>query len=298
MFKTKVVVAESLTHEGLTKNAKVLVRFNPYLANNGKSKIEIKNIEQIPFYHKKIKDTRILGEFLKDKRFSRYKRKKVIKDILKFWEKEFKETTDLHKNEMLEKTNKIKKKKIRKFTKVYIKLFGFICIVAILISERLSFLNKVPIINDFLMNFYKLLDDVKYNNMLIGLIYLSLIACLYIIVIKTYFDETKKVGVNATNFINEEYMKLNKNFIKQQKELKKHLIHYMRGIFYKQQFKIKKLYDPQLVIDKLNNYGKFIENRFAQFSKHYYLLLIVSFLLKLSVLGLAGYLGYIYYITF
>ncbi|MDF2699391.1 MAG: hypothetical protein K0Q49_947 [Haloplasmataceae bacterium] len=263
-------------------NLKVIVNYNPYFYEE--TQISVNTVEQITFEHKKLNGTKVLGEFLKDKNVSKFNRRSILKDILKFWDKDFKAKLNSQKEDLLNRTESVKKKKVKKFDFASIYAFAFICVLGIMIQVNLFNSTKIK----------QLLYRPLYNNILIGLIYFTLIACLYMILIKSYIEAFRFVGNGSKKFIYQEFKDIKRNFNLQHKELKSHLFKYVNINSYKQPFKLKKIYDPQFVLTRLEKYRFYISDKLSQFSKNYYVILIVAFFFKLIVLGLIIILGISY----
>lgn len=293
MFKKKANVDHNLTKQGLDNKLKVSTNFNPYIASGIDTHASVKYIEDITIYHKKIKESRLIGELSKDKNVKPRHRKRIVKDALKYWEKQFKSDAEYQKNLMLEQSRKFKKRRIKKIGKLYIYFFALITILGILVSNQISYLanTKIKFIGRFFTNMYDMIQTPEYNNIIVGLTYLALFATLYIIVLRTYLDETRKVGSNSEKFIENEFKKLYKRYKEQHKLLKKHMLKFVKRKYYKTHYKIKKIFDPQTVIKKLDQYNSYIKEKINFFQKFYYLFLFLNFVLKVSVIGLTIYLG-------
>ncbi len=274
------------------KRLKVYTAFNPYFSND--NQIEITTLEQVFFFHKKIGSTRVLGEFAKDASVKKRKRKKVFKDLLNFWDSEYHKQIEAQKNQLLKKTTGLSRKRIKTIHYLFVNLLIFISILAILLSRKVSYLTNFPFIKNYVRNFYTMIEKPFHHNLLIFLIYLSIMTILYIIVLRTYFETLKKVGTNAEAFINNEFKKINFSFIAQQKKIKKHLLKSVNKI-YKKNYNINKVFDPNVLIKKLEGYSEFIEQKVIKFRKKYRMLLFIQFLLKLSVISIIAYIGYNYY---
>lgn len=295
MAKIIVDPSDTLAQEAINKKLKVYTPFNPYFSKD--TQVEITTLEQVCFYHKKMGASRVLGEVVKDKKIRKGKRRKIVKDLVKYWDKDFKENIDLQKKMMLEKTSKIKSKRIKKIRFTFVYLFTLLCIISIFLSKRVSYLKKTPFIKNYVSNFYIMIETSLYYNLLIILIYLSLITVLYIILLRTYFDILRKVGSNAESFIIDEFKKINNNFTIQQKKVKRHLLK-ITNSHNKKSYHIKKIFDPNLVLSKLSGYSQHVEKKIFDFRKKYHWLLLLQLLLKACTLGLAIYLGYVYYNNF
>ncbi|QVK18812.1 hypothetical protein KHQ81_03620 [Mycoplasmatota bacterium] len=295
MGKIKVNPNDTLAQEAMKRKLKVYTPFNPYFSKD--TQVEITTLEQVYFYHKKLVNSRVLGEVVKDKKIRKGKRRRIVKDLVKYWDKDFKENIEFQKKMMLEKTTEIKSKKIKKIRFMFVYLFSLICIISIFLSKRVSYLKKTPFIKDYITNFYIMIETPLYFNLLIILIYLSLITVLYIILLRTYFDILRKVGSNAEVFINDEFKKIFDGFVTQHKKVKRHLLK-TTNAHNKKSFKIKKIFDPNVVLKKLTGYSQHVEKKIIDFRKKYHWLLFFQFLLKAGTLGLTIYLGYIYYNNF
>jgi hypothetical protein len=301
MFKKKkrkitsqdVKLAEELS----SQKVKVYTNFNPYVSKGVENQVSIKTIEDIKVYHKKLDETRLLGDCLKDKQVKKRHRRRVIKDVLKHWEREFKDESEYQKNLLLEKTGKLKKRRIRKLSKLPIYLSFLVATLGVLLSNHLKMMTRIPLLGKHVVRLYDILEVTRNQNILVGLTYLALFTALYILTIRSYFNQSRTVGANAEEFINKEFLKINKRYKKQHKELKQHLFKYMKSRFYKQTYKIKRVYDPQNVLIKLEEFGNYINEKMTLFSKYYFGLLLMNLILKLSVLSLTIYFGYLY-ITF
>ncbi len=292
MAKFIVDPNDTLAQEAISKKLKVYTKFNPYFSKD--TQVEISTLEQVFFYHKKLRGSRVLGEVLKDKAIRKGKRKRVVKDLVKFWDKEYKENIELQKKLMLDKTKKIRSKRIRHIHYFSVYLFTLITIFAILISHPLGYIDKIPYINTFFNSIYIMMEEKFYHNLLIVIIYAAIISILYIIILRTYFELSRRVGANAEAFINGEYKKINNNFFKQEKKIKHHLLKSVNR-FYKQQYQVKKIFDLNAIIVKLEEYTVHVENRIINFRKKYHWLLFIQFILKLCVYGMTFYLGYKFY---
>jgi len=292
MARLKIDPNDTLAQEASNKRLKVYTEFSPYFSKD--TQVEIATLEQVYFYHKKIASSRVLGEFVNDKKIRRGIRKKVVKHLVKFWDKDFKDNIDLQKKMMLDKTAKLNSKKIKRIHFTFVYLFTLICIISIFLSKRINFLKKTPFIKNYVSKFYVMIDIPFNYNLLIVLIYLSLTTILYIVLLRTYFDVLRKVGNNAEKFIIDEFNKVHANFIVQQKKIRSHLLKSIRT-YYKKSYHIKKILDPNVVLTKLEGYSLHVEKKISDFRKKYHWLLFVQFLLKVSVLAIAIYLGYIYY---
>lgn len=277
----------------INKKTKVYSNFNPYYIKE--NQLEIIEIEQIIIYHKKIKQTRMLGEFLKDEKVKKRVRKKVIKDLLKYWRIDFYNKMQNEKEELLSKTKKVKK--IRRVPYIFVFLCGIIFILSLFINSKVTYLTRVSFIGKYISQLFVILDEPLYNLFFIGLTYLSLITILFIAIIKTYFIIFRNTGYNVEGYINTEFKKIEKNYQEQEIKVKKHLIKSLRKS-YKKSFNIIKTFTTTAIINKLNDYSKTMENKVEQFYKKYYKLLFVQFLLIIGVLGLTGYIGYIFYINY
>lgn len=277
----------------INKKTKVYSNFNPYYIKE--NQLEIIEIEQIIIYHKKIKQTRMLGEFLKDEKVKKRVRKKVIKDLLKYWRIDFYNKMQNEKEELLSKTKKVKK--IRRVPYIFVFLCGIIFILSLFINSKVTYLTRVFFIGKYISQLFVILDEPHYNLFFIGLTYLSLITILFIAIIKTYFIIFRNTGYIVEGYINTEFKKIEKNYQEQEIKVKKHLIKSLRKS-YKKSFNIIKTFTTTAIINKLNDYSKTMENKVEQFYKKYYKLLFVQFLLIIGVLGLTGYIGYIFYINY
>jgi hypothetical protein len=302
MFKKKkrkklasqdVKLAEELS----SQKVKVYTNFNPYLSKGMENQVSIKTLEDIKVYHKKLDETRLLGECLKDKQVKKRHRRRVIKDVLKHWEREFKDESEEQKKLLLEKTGRLKKRRIRKIRKLPIYLTTLVAILGLLLSNQLKIMTKIPFFGKHVVKLYEILEVPRNQNILVGLTYLALFTALYILTIRTYFNQSRTVGANAEEFITKEFIKIHKRYKKQHKELKQHMFKYMKSRFYKQSYKIKRVYDPQNVLIKLEEFGNYINEKMALFSKYYFVLLLMNLILKMSVLSLTIYFGYLY-VTF
>lgn len=263
-----------LVQQAIRENAKVYTEFSPYFFKD--TQIGVSTIEQVVFYHRKLIQPRVLGEFVKDNKETSRKRKRIIKDLLKFWDKDFKKNMDVHKQMMLHKTPKIKRKKVKKIHYGWVYSFIVICVGTIFLS--------------------KTLNESTVNKLLLSsLIYVSLIASLYIMILNNYFDVLIKLSQNSEKLITNEFKVINRNFSGQQKALKRHLMKSLRKS-YKQKYHIKNIFDPNMVIEKLNKYSYNVDTKVVDFQKKYHLLLLLVFLLKVIVLSLTCYLGFIYLI--
>ncbi len=261
-----------LAQQAIRENAKVYSEFSPY--SDRETQIGVSTIEQVTFYHHKLKKQRVLGEFVKDNKETRRKRKRIIKDLLKFWEKDFKRNIDLQKQMILHNTPKIKLKKIKKIHYGWIYAFIGICVVTILLSKSLYMSN----INNYLVNI---------------LIYFSLIGGLYVMVLNNYFDVLINLGQNSEKLTENEFKVIFRKFSFQQKILKSHLMKSIRKSF-KLKYDVKSIIEPDTVIEKLNKYSYYVDAKVVEFRKKYHLLLVILFLFKVIVLLLTCYLGLIY----
>lgn len=289
MFKKNNLELDPLARETFEKKLKVYTDFNPYFEKNFHS--EIDTIEQVSFYHKKVKQTRALGDFLKDRKHSPGFKKKVIKDLLKFWEKEFREHIDFEQSKMLQKTSKVNRKKIKKIRFIFAYIAIIVSAIGMIITRKEKFLETIPFIGKYFTSLYQMIDNPLYHNLLISLVYLTIILILYKMILKTYFETLRNMGANAESYISKEFKKIKTNFQGQQKKLRTHLLKSRRKGF-KKTYKINNIFDPNVMINKLENYSKNIETRYTKFRKKYFWLLLFHFLMILGIVGITGYIGY------
>ncbi len=296
MAKKKIDPNDILAQTAISKKLKVYTDFSPYFSKD--TQVEISTIEQVQFYHKKLYGSRVIGELVKDKNIRRGKRKRILKALVKFWDKDFKENIETQKNIMIEKTTNLRRKRVKRIGHLFSTLFSIICVLAIFFSQQKLVDNKyfvdAKFIGKYLSQFYTMLDEPLYYSLLVSLVYLSLVAVLYIICLRTYFNILRKVGTNAERFITDEFKKINTSFSQQQTKIRSHLLKSTRRL-YKKNYKIKKIFDPNTVLGKLDGYSKHVEEKVLRFRKKYHWLLFLHFLLKVSVLGLTVYIGYNYY---
>src|SRR5690554_6440310 len=90
---------------------KVYLPFNPYY--NKDIQMEISTLEQSEFYHHKLKRPYLISELIGAENLKRRHKKKIIKDILKYWDKDFKHYLEARKKEAIQNINYIKKYKFK-----------------------------------------------------------------------------------------------------------------------------------------------------------------------------------------
>lgn len=259
---------DNIAQEALDRNLKVYALFNPYY--NKEYQIEISYLEQIAFYHRKNKRTFLIGEFVRNIEFKPRIKKKIIKDLLKYWEKDFKKYTDVKKTEIINSVNDLKKYKIKKIELTSVSVF------LTLITASLILLRLFP----------------EYNNYFIILVYLALIAIMYNMFLFNYFDEVRNTKSSVRRYINDEFRKINRSFKEQQKLIKRHLYKTTKKIKRKE-FEIKKIFDVDNLISKLMKYAHVVENKVIDFKRKYLSLIFLQYIFLFSVFGLSIYITYI-----
>lgn len=291
MFKKNNLDLDPLMKEAFERKLKVYTDFNPYFEKN--LNYEVTTIEQVQFYHKKLKHSWVLGDFLKGRKQSAGFKKKVIKDLLKFWEKEFLEQIEYEQSRMLAKTTKINRKKIKKIRFTFVYIAVIISALGMVITRKVSFFETIPYLAKYFTSLYQMMDIPLYYNLVISIIYLTVILILYKMILKNYFETLRNMGANAESFISKEFKKIKHSFQTQQKKLRTHLLKSRRNS-YKKQYKITNLFDPNTIINKLENYSKNVETRYVKFRRTYFWLLLLHLLLIVGIIGITGYIGYQY----
>lgn len=269
----------------------VKTNFNPYLATDPEVSVGIKVLEDITVEHSKLQSPRLLKDILQDQLMRTRTKKRICKDVLRLWEIEYKRAEGLNKTEVLETTATIKNRKIKQTSTLTLFAYILLSIVAILIAAKTPSLTEIPGFGKYIGQFYQTMSDSLINLLVILLAYTSLFTVLYILVVKTYFKETKSLGTMAEKYLNAKFSKLNHAFKKQHKALKRHLLGNIKRKKI-QTYRIKYIYSPSTFIEKVKQYHAYIDERFTHFSKLYYLLLFFSLVLRLGMIGMVAYIAY------
>lgn len=291
--KNELLVSE--IPEYMANRLKVKTNYNPYLAKDQVTQAAIKTVEDIQVYHKKIRSIRLLGDILKDKSIKKRTRKRVAKDVYRLWHKEFKSEFKEERNFHIDHIKKVKRKKITYVHQITINTLGATTLLLLLISHRFSLLTHIPILGRFFRDFYRAMERPLWNNAIVGLVYLSLFTTLYYIVLKTYYNILRDVGGNAEGYIIKMFKRILNKYRVQHRILKKHLKKFAGSRFYKQPYRIKKIYDPKIVLSKLEDYRQYIDEKMNHYKRYDILLRISGYLLKFFIVLSIAYIGWAYF---
>ena len=128
-------------------------------------------------------------------------KKKIIKDILKYWDKDFKHYLEARKKEAIQNINYIKKYKFKEIE-----------------LTSVSFLSVVIGVSLFMTRIFP-----KYNNYYIILVYISLIALLYNLFYIITLMKFKPQELPVLNALLMKSLKIKSSLKQQRKMIKRHL---------------------------------------------------------------------------
>lgn len=256
-----------MEHNIFQRNVKVYIPFNPYYKKD--IQLEITFLEQIEFYHRKLNRPYLISELIGDENLTRRHKKRIIKDILKYWGKDFKQYLDARKKEAMQNINHLKKFKFKDIE-----------------LTSVSFLSVVIGVSLFMTRIFP-----KYNNYYIILVYLSLIALLYNLFLYNYFNEVQTTKTSIKRYINEEFKKINRSLKQQRKMIKRHLYKAIKKV--RKTFLINKISDMDKMIDKVIHYTEIVEGKVIEFRRKYLFLIFFQYL---SIISIFGFIIYIIYI--
>lgn len=274
----------------LEERVKVKSNHNPFHSAKNSVWIDVSRIEDIPVYHRRLKEVRRLIDILKDQAIKKRVRKRIAKDVLKQWNRDFKAMYKSERAFHLDRASVLKSKKVRLIDVGKMTLFASLTLFFLLISNRWSFLSKIPLLGRLFTHIYHFLDTPHWNNLVVLLTYASLFTTLYYLVIRSYYNLVRNIGSQAEGYVRKSFRKIKRKYKGQYRLLKRHLLKLASSRYYKKTLRIKQIYSPQESLEKLNHYIEYLTERLKQFEKRDIILQIGGIGCHIVVFGGIAYL--------
>lgn len=277
---------------------KVQTNYNPFQSRRDSVWVDVSRLEDIIVYHRRIKETRRLIDILKDQALKKRIRKRVAKDVLKHWDKEFMKIYKSERHYHFDRAAALKSKKFRSIAIKKIFLFGGLTLFFLVLSFRWAFLSNLPLLGRLFSYIYRTIDEPHWNNVLVLLTYVSLISTLYYLVLRTYYSLMRDLGAQAEGYVRKSFRKIKRRYRDQYRELKRHLLKLVRSKYYRKTFRMKQIYDSQEALRQLNDYLTYLTDRVRSFQRQDILLQLGGMLCHLVVFGGLAYflIGIIFFL--
>ncbi len=216
-------------------------------------------------------------------------RKQLVNELIKKWEYDYYKEIDLKLKKILEQASFMPVKTVERIKNRRINTYIICALIFLILLKQYSFFQIIPYIGVIFTRINHLLIYKRYYNITSIIVYLSIAISMYLIIVKVYFDKVLKFGLSAKGFLIKERDRMLKKFKPNIKSIKKHLYQLAKKIKVVKKYEINQLYHSEVVVKRIQRYGKNVIKRVGIFTSYYKQILFFSKIMRLVHFGLIIY---------